>query len=109
MSYYRKYIPKEEKEFRSRLAKLVHREEFVYGSIVTSNRKCGNPKCWCKKKKSYGHESSYLSVQTGKGRKMIFIPKDMVKKVQGWVKTYKEINQKIIKISNSCVERVREG
>lgn len=108
MVYYRGFMSKEEKELRSRLAKLVHREEFVYGSIVTSDRKCGKPNCWCKERKRYGHESSYLSVQTGKERKMIFIPQEMVEKVKEWINTYKEINSRIIKISNSCVERLRE-
>ena len=107
---HRGYYPKEERVARSRLAQLVHCSPFIYGSVVTSERKCGKANCWCRKKKKGGHVSSYLSVRVGKSkkRKMIFIPQRMVKKVQEWIRTHKEITHQMIKISESCVERVRE-
>ena len=103
------YVPRDEREARSRLAQLVHGKPFVYGSIVTSKRKCGKANCRCKKIKGAGHVSSYLSVRIGKKRKMIFIPRGMVEKVREWTKTYRQINEQLVNISESCVERIREG
>lgn len=101
-------LGRQERALRSRAAKLVHRQPFVYGSIVTSKRKCGKANCRCKKEKDGGHVSSYLSVRVGKNRKMIFIPGKMLKKVREWAGTYKEIRGHILKISESCLERLRE-
>ncbi len=102
------YIPRDERAARSRLAQLVHQQPFVYGSIVTSKRKCGKTNCRCKKKQEAGHVSSYLSVRIGKKRKMIFIPQEMVEKVRDWTRIYRQINEQLINISESCVERIRE-
>ena len=97
-----------ELSLRSRAALLVHRKPFVYGTIVTSKRKCGNPNCKCKREKDGGHVSSYLSVRVGKDRRMIFIPVRMLSKVREWTKTHKEISGHILKISESCLERIKE-
>ena len=98
----------DELTWRSRAAMLVHRKPFVYGTIVTSKRKCGNVNCKCKKEKNGGHVSSYLSVRVGKVRKKIFIPARMLGKVREWTKTHKEISGDILKISESCLERIKE-
>lgn len=101
-------FPREERAIRSRLVRQVHEGSFVYGSIVTSERKCGKTNCWCKKRKKGGHLSSYLSVRVGTKRKMIFIPQRKLAKVEKWIDTHKEINQAVIKISESCLQRLWE-
>lgn len=98
---------RDEREARSKLAKLVHRKKFIYGSIVTSKRRCGKANCWCKKQEGAGHVSSYLSVKIDQKRKMIFIPQDMVEQVREWTSRYQEITQQLIKISENCVKCVR--
>ena len=100
-------LSKDERAVRSRTAQLVHQKPFVYGSLVTSKRKCGKVNCRCKKEKDGGHVSSYLSVRVGKGRKMVFIPGSMLSKVKQWTRTYKEISGDILKISECCLERLR--
>ena len=102
------YYSKEERAARSQAAKLVHRSPFVYGSIVTSKRKCGKENCRCHQKGESGHESSYLSVRVGKQRKMIFIPHKMLGKTREWVKAYKDLSQYILKISERCLDRLNE-
>ena len=105
---HRGYYPKEERAVRSRLVQLVHQKPFVYGSLVTSERKCGKVNCWCEREKKGGHVSSYLSVRVGKKREMVFIPRAMVARVREWIATHKEIHQEILKISECCLQRVRE-
>lgn len=105
---HRGYFSKGERAVRSRLTQLVHGRPFIYGSIVTSERKCGKASCWCSGNKKGGHVSSYLSVRTGKHRKMVFIPQAMLKRVREWTRTHKEISRYILKISESCLLRLRE-
>lgn len=102
------YFSGEERAARSRAVKLVHRGTFIYGSIATSERKCGKANCWCQKK-SGGHVSSYLSVKIGNERKMIFIPQEMLKNAKLWVKAYRELEQDVLKISESCVNHLKLG
>ena len=98
---------KEDQAIRSRLTKLVHNKLFVYGSMATSERKCGKVNCWCKDKNAGGHVSSYLSVRIGNKRKMIFVPQLMVPQVQQWIRAYKEINEGLVRITEICVERLK--
>jgi hypothetical protein len=88
---------------------LVHDRPFVYGSIVTSERKCGKNGCWCLKKTAGGHVSSYLSVKVAGKRKMVFIPQTLLKKAQEWILSYRQLDEDILKISESCLERLRDG
>ena len=101
------YFSRDERTARSRAAKVVHREAFIYGSIVTSERKCGKENCRCHKKGGSGHVSSYLSVQVGGKRKMIFIPQKMLGKAREWIKAYKGLERDILKISESCVGHLK--
>ena len=101
------YFSVEERAARSRAVKLVHRGAFLYGSIATSERKCGKENCWCQK--SGGHVSSYLSVKVGGKRIQVFIPQDKLKKAQQWVKAYRELEEDILKITEGCVRRLKEG
>ena len=101
------YFSLEERAARSRAVKLVHRGAFLYGSIATSERKCGKANCWCKK--SGGHVSSYLSVKIDGKRTQVFIPQDMLKKAQQWVEAYRELEEDILKITEGCVRRLKEG
>jgi hypothetical protein len=101
------YFARDERTARSRAAKLVHREAFIYGSIVTSKRKCGKKSCRCHREGEEGHLSSYLSVKVGGRRKMIFIPQKMLKKAREWIKAYKGLEGDILKISESCVDHLK--
>ena len=97
----------EELAIRSRLAKLIHRQLFVYGSMTTSKRRCGKDNCWCKQEAEGGHVSSYLSVRVGKKRKLVFVPQSMVKEVKQWIEAYKEINKSMIRITEICIQRLK--
>jgi len=96
---------KEELAIRSQLAKLIHRKLFVYGSMVTSKRKCGKANCRCQNEG--GHVSSYLSVRMGNKRKMVFVPQPMVAEVKQWIESYKEINKGIVRITELCIQRLK--
>ena len=104
---HRGYLPKEELQTRSQLAKIVHRKPFLRGSLVKMVSRCGKDNCWCAKADK-GHVSYYLSIRIGSKRKMIYVPDTHKKQVREWVKTYKEINKGIAKVSKHCLARFRE-
>jgi len=40
---------------------------------------------------------------------MIFIPQEMLKNAKLWVKAYRELEQDVLKISESCVNHLKLG
>jgi len=85
---------------------MMHGDLFVCGKLITSHRKCGKAGCWCAKE-AQGHESTYLSAKVGRKWKMIYVPRNKLKMVRGWVKKHKEICEKMIRISNACIEKIK--
>ena len=105
---HRGYFRKEERETRSRLAKTVHREPFLQGSIVKTYSRCGNNNCWCANAEK-GHRKCYLSIRVGSKRKMIYVPTAHEKQVYEWVRTYKEISKGVAIISKNCLDRIKRN
>jgi len=104
---HRGYLVAEERHIRSQLARMVHRKEFLLGSLVDSTFKCGKDNCWCTKARK-GHPACYLSIIVGTKRKMIYVPKAREKQVRELVRNYKEITKSLTKISKHCLKRFRE-
>lgn len=103
---HRGYLPKEERDARSELARIVHREPFLQGSMVKRAAKCGKNNCWCAKA-NRGHVSCYLSIRIGSKRRMVYIPQSYEGQVREWVMTYRQINKRIAKVSKYCLERIK--
>ena len=70
----------DDRNARSQLAKLINSKRLLCGSLVTMARTCGNPRCKCVIA-GQKHVSLYLSIQDGKTRKMICIPKKWEAKI----------------------------
>ena len=104
---HRGYFPVEERSMRSELAKIVHRESFLQGSIVKRAAKCGKNNCWCAKAEK-GHVACYLSIRIGLKRKMVYIPQSCEKQAREWVMRYRQINKRIGKVSQYCLGRIRQ-
>lgn len=104
---HRGYLTVEERQERSRLARLVHREPFLRGSLIDSTFKCGKDNCWCAKSDK-GHPACYLSIRVGSKRKMIYVPKDQEKQMREWVKNHKEIIKRIATVSKCCLARFKK-
>lgn len=104
---HRGHLVVEERRVRSQLARIVHRKEFLLGSLVDSTFKCGKDNCWCTKARK-GHPACYLSIIVGEKRKMIYVPKSREKRVRELVRNYKEIMKSLAKISKHCLKRFRE-
>ena len=49
-----------------------------------------------------------LGSSIDKKRKMVYVPKACEKQAREWVKTYKEINKAIAKVSKYCLDRLKK-
>ena len=103
----RGYLPRSERVARSRLAKLLHEQSFLCGSLVTMQRLCGKEGCKCTRGEL--HLGLYLAMRVGEKRKMIHIPQALEATARRWVATYQEAWQLMEEISQTCLERFLKG
>jgi len=78
----RSQMPPQERAFRSRLAKLVHEEPLVHGTLSSRSVTCGNPRCRCARGER--HAALYL-VYRREGRvHQAFVPASLVSADRVW-------------------------
>ena len=99
--------PPAERRARSRLAQVVHQEDFLRGSLVTMRRTCGKPRCRCTRGEK--HVSLYLAVRDGGKRRLIYVPAAWEERVRQWVATGQEVGRLIEAISAGALDRLRRG
>jgi len=100
---HRGYLPAQERQARSRLAKLLHQKPLLIGSLVSMSRVCGKPGCKCTQGEL--HPGLYLSLRVKEKRKMIHVPQSLEAKVRQWVGTYQEVWRLMEKVSETCYQR----
>jgi hypothetical protein len=103
---HRSHLSEKQRRFRSELARIVHDQAFVCGSLVTLSRLCGKPGCKCAKGEK--HASIALSVRIRGKRKMIHVPKALEKEVQAMVERYQGIKRLLDAVSQDEMERFLE-
>lgn len=99
----RSHLPRRERFARSQLAKVLHDQSFLCGSLVTMHRVCGKPGCKCLRGEP--HPGLYLAIRVGGTRKMIHVPSALEERVRHWVTTYQEIWRLMEEVSGSCLQR----
>ena len=104
---HRGQFTRSERVARSRLAKLLHEEPFLCGSLVSLHRVCGKEGCKCTQGEL--HPGLCVALRVGEKRKMIYVPQAMETTVRRWVRTYQEAWQLMEKISQACLERFLRG
>ena len=100
---HRGQFPEKQRRARSKLAKIIHEQPFICGSLVTLSKLCGKPGCKCTKGEK--HVSLALSVRVQGKRKMIHVPKRMEKDVQKMVERHKAIKRLLDAVSQDEVVR----
>ncbi len=104
---HRGQFSRSERLARSRLAKLVHEDPFLCGSLVSLNRVCGKEGCKCNQGDL--HPGLCVALRVGEKRKMIYVPQALEATARRWVATYHEVWQLMEKISQACLERFLRG
>ena len=92
-----------ERAARSRLAKLVHDESLVCGSLVAMAHACGKAGCRCARGEK--HLSLALATRRGDQRVMIHVPRAWEAEVRSWVGHYREGKELLGRISEGVLKR----
>ena len=104
---HRGQFSRSERVARSRLAKLVHNQPFLCGSLVSLNRVCGKEGCKCSRGEL--HPGLCIALRVGEKRKMIYVPQALEATARRWVSTYQEAWRMMEEISQACFERFLKG
>jgi len=96
-----------ERVARSRLAKLLHQQSFLCGSLVSMHRVCGKEGCKCTRGEL--HWGLYLAMRVGEKRKMVHVPQALEASARRWVATYQEAWRLMEEVSQACFERFLKG
>lgn len=98
-----------EREFRSRLARLVHADGILRGSLSLRARTCGKPGCKCAQGQK--HVSLYLTYSEKGKYRQVFIPKDLEDEVRSWVDNHhkaRDLLEEISRIQQEKIEKRKE-
>jgi hypothetical protein len=104
---HRGQFSRSERLARSRLAKLIHDQPFLCGSLVSLNRVCGKEGCKCSRGEL--HPGLCIALRVGEKRKMIYVPQALEATARRWVSTYQEAWRMMEEISQACFERFLKG
>ncbi len=94
-----------EREFRARLAQLVHASGLIRGTLAVRERTCGKPSCRCARGEK--HVSLYLVVGEGGKYRQVFVPKQLQDVVRLWVENHQKARDLLEEISRVHYERIR--
>ena len=101
----RSQMSPQERAFRSRLAKLVHEEPILHGTLNRRYVTCGNPGCRCARGER--HPALYL-VYRREGRvHQVFVPPSLEAQVRQWVGTDRAVRSMLEELSCLGVERLQ--
>ncbi len=95
----------QERGFRSRLAKLVHAEPLMRGTLTVRRVTCGKPNCRCAKGKR--HVAVYLTCSKAGRPQQIFVPRGMEDEVRQWVHNYHTVGELLERVSEVAWEKLR--
>ncbi len=91
---------------RRKLNVLGTDQPFVAGTLVKIERKCGNPNCRCARggKK---HPAHLLTTKVKGKTQSIYVPVDMVEKVEKWCSQYRALKAEMKEVSECCEQLIR--
>ena len=101
----RSQMSAQERTLRSRLAKLVHEEPLLHGTLTLRHVTCGNPRCRCARGKR--HPALYLTVRRGGRTHQVFVPASLAAQVRQWVANDRTVQELLDALSSLCVERLQ--
>lgn len=94
-----------ERALRSRLAKLIHQEPLLRGTLTIRRITCGKPSCRCAKGER--HLCLYLTCSRDGRVEQLFIPKNLEEHVRQWVENYHGVRDLLERLSDATWEELR--
>lgn len=93
-----------ERALRSRLAKLIHEEPVLRGTLSVRRVTCGKAGCRCAKGEK--HVALFLSSSREGKIRQVFVPAALEKEIRGWVANYRQARDLLEAVSESALERL---
>ena len=100
----RSQFPPAERALRSKLAKVVHEEPLMRGTLSLRRLTCGKPSCRCHRGQK--HPALYLSYSRQGQVQQVFIPKDIEEQVREWVRNYRSVRELLEQLSELYRQRL---
>lgn len=101
----RSQMSAQERALRSRLAKLVHEEPLLHGTLTLRQVTCGNPRCRCALGKR--HPALYLTFRRDGRQHQVFVPAPLAGQVRQWVANDHSVQGLLDALSRLWVERLK--
>jgi len=96
----------EERNWRSRLTRLLHTQGLLRGTLTVRQRVCGQPTCRCARGEK--HASLYLvSHQDGQARQL-YIPREQEEQARQWSANYHRARQLLDRVAEVYFERLHK-
>jgi len=100
----RTQFPAAERALRSRLAKLIHEEPVLRGTLSVRHVTCGKPRCRCTQGRK--HPALFLSSSREGKTRQVFIPAELETQIRQWVDNYRQVRDLLEAVSESALERL---
>ena len=94
-----------DRSLRSRLTRLVHRGPLLGGTLSLRRVTCGKKGCRCARGER--HPALYLVSRRGGKLRQVFIPKELEKEVREWVRTYRDVQDLLERLSERALEDLK--
>jgi len=100
----RSSLSERERTARSKIAKLLHDQEVIAGSIVRTKQTCGKPTCRCKSGQK--HTAVYVALKYNGKRRMFSVAAPRREAVGQAVANYKQMQRLLEVLSQECCSRL---
>jgi hypothetical protein len=94
----RRHLEARRKEFSARSPMLA-------ASLVLVQRRCGRPGCHCQK--GPRHPTHYLTCKQDGKTRTVYVPKDLLKEVQSWIREHQRLRKLSQHISQLALAQVQ--
>lgn len=94
-----------ERQLQARVKELQAHGPLLAASLVTINKKCGNPGCHCLT--GPGHPGFFLTCKEKGKTRTVYVPQDLVPEVRQWIHEYKRIKPLIRQITQLALARIQ--
>jgi hypothetical protein len=101
----RSQFPAQERALRSKLAKLVHDEPLLRGTLSVRKITCGKDGCRCARGEK--HLCLYLTCSRQGRVEQVFIPKHLEDQVRRWARSYRTVRELLEKLSEASWQKLR--